>query len=114
MSHSSYTCQKRQNMPPMKVFISGATGVFGTRLVDELANRGHEPVGLVRDNDGAQLVKQHGGIPIKGDLFDVDSLTDAADNADVVVHAATSIPIKTKTDAEDWEQGVPERRRLSN
>jgi NAD(P)-dependent dehydrogenase (short-subunit alcohol dehydrogenase family) len=88
----------------MKVFITGATGVFGTRLVDELANRGHEPVGLVRDNDSAQLVEQHGGIPVKGDLFDVDSLADAAGNADAVVHAATSLPTKTKTEAEDWEQ----------
>lgn len=88
----------------MKVFITGATGVFGTRLVDELANRGHEPIGLVRDTDGAQLVEQHGGTPVKGDLFDVDSLVDAAGNADTVVHAATSLPTKTKTEAEDWEK----------
>lgn len=104
ISHSSYTRHGRQYTTAMKVFITGATGVFGTRLVDELANRGHEPVGLVRDNDGAQLVEQHGGIPVKGDLFDVDSLADAAGNADVVVHAATSLPTKTKTEAEDWEQ----------
>lgn len=88
----------------MKVFITGATGVLGKRLVAELANRGHDPVGLVRDDEGAQLVEQNGGRPIHGDLFDVDSLVDAADGADAVVHAATNLPTKTKTEAEDWEQ----------
>ena len=88
----------------MRVFITGSTGVFGKRLVAELANRGHEPIGLIRDDDGAQLVEQHGGTPVHGDLFDVESLVDAAGDADAVVHAATSLPTKTKTQAADWEQ----------
>jgi nucleoside-diphosphate-sugar epimerase len=88
----------------MKVFITGATGVLGKRLVAELANRGHDPIGLVRDEDGATLVEEHGGKPAHGDLFDVDSLSNAAENADVIVHAATNLPTKTKTEADDWKQ----------
>ena len=47
ISHSSYTQQRRQYSTAMRVFITGSTGVFGTRWVDELANRGHEPIGLI-------------------------------------------------------------------
>lgn len=87
----------------MKVFITGATGVLGKRIVTELRRRDHEPVGLVRDDAGRKVVEDCGGTPIEADLFDADSLTDAADGADAVVHAATSLPTKTKTSAEDWE-----------
>ena len=88
----------------MRVFITGATGVLGTRLVAELANRGHEPVGLVRDDDddGARTVERRGGTPAHGDLFDAGSLADTAGDADAVVHAATSTPTKPKPSAEDW------------
>lgn len=104
ISHSSYTPNNRQYTSAMKVFITGATGVLGKRLVSELADRGHEPIGLVRDEDGEQTVNQCGGRAVYGDLFDVESLVDAAGDADAVVHAATSLPTKTKTEAADWEQ----------
>lgn len=104
ISHSNYTRYSHQYSTAMKVFITGSTGVLGKHLVDVLADRGHAPVGLVRDDDGAQLVERHGGTPVQGDLFDVESLVDAADGADAVVHAATSLPTKTKTGAADWKQ----------
>ncbi|WP_439027087.1 NAD-dependent epimerase/dehydratase family protein [Haloarchaeobius sp. DT45] len=89
----------------MHVFVAGATGVLGRRLVDRLTDRGHTVTGLTRDDEGAAVVRQAGGTPARGDLLDADStyaaVTDA--NPDVVVHAATAIPVGSKTTAEDWE-----------
>lgn len=90
----------------MKVFITGATGVLGHRLVERLFDRGHEVVGLTRDDEGDDLVERRGGTPRRGDVLDQESLTAALGDADIVVHAATKIPTKTKPTADDWAQNA--------
>ncbi|WP_137287502.1 NAD-dependent epimerase/dehydratase family protein [Halorussus salinisoli] len=94
----------------MRVFIAGATGVLGHRLVAELADRGHEVVGLARDEPGDELVRARGGDPRRGDVLDRDSLREAATGADAVVHAATAIPTDQKPAPEDWERNDRVRR----
>lgn len=74
------------------VFIAGATGVLGRRLVRQLAGRGHRVIGLARSADKARQVREAGGEAAEADLFDADALARAADGADVVIHAATAIP----------------------
>ena len=86
----------------MRVFVTGATGVLGRRLVERLTDRGHGVVGLVRDDRGADLVEACGGTPRRGDVLDPDSLSGATEGADAVVHAATAIPTSTKPTEEDW------------
>lgn len=86
----------------MRVFIAGATGVLGRRLVGQFVGRGHEVVGLARDERGRRAVESLGGAAREGDIFDADSLARAAEGADVVVHAATSIPNKQRLRAEDF------------
>lgn len=76
----------------MKIFIAGATGVLGRRLVSMLAERGHHVVGLARTPEKAKLVRSLGGTPVEANLFDQASLAVAADGAEVVIHAATAIP----------------------
>ena len=71
----------------MKVFVAGATGVLGERLVEQFRLRGDEVVGLVRKQEGAQLVQSLGGDPRFADLFDADALARAAEGCEVVVHA---------------------------
>lgn len=88
----------------MQTFITGATGVLGRRIVDQLTDHGHQVTGLVRDDAGEAVVEASGGHPAKADLFDADALADAARGADVVIHAATSLPTQTKTDADDWAE----------
>lgn len=87
----------------MRVFVAGATGVLGRRLIERLADRVDEVVGLVRDEEGAELVEARGGIPRRGDVLDPGTLEGVVTDAEVVVHAATAIPTKTKPSAEDWE-----------
>ncbi len=77
----------------MKIFIAGATGVLERRLIQQFRAHDHSVVGLVRSQKGEQIVRSLGGESRWGNLFDVDALAYAADGADVVIHAATSIPV---------------------
>jgi len=88
----------------MQTFITGATGVLGRGIVDQLTERGHRVTGVVRDDAGEATVEASGGRPVRADLFDADALADAARGADVVIHAATSLPTKTKIAADDWAE----------
>ncbi|WP_436933529.1 NAD-dependent epimerase/dehydratase family protein [Halovenus marina] len=89
----------------MKVWIAGATGVLGHRLVDRFTDRGHQVVGLARDSDGAERIECHGGTARRGDVLDADSLEAAIDDdVDVLIHAATAIPDSTKPSDEEWER----------
>ncbi|WP_246998404.1 NAD-dependent epimerase/dehydratase family protein [Halosolutus gelatinilyticus] len=86
----------------MRIFIAGATGVIGRRLVERLADGGHEVVGLVRDDDGAALVEERGGTPRYGDVLNPDTLAPAMAGSDIVVAAQTALPVKDKPTDEDW------------
>lgn len=94
----------------MKAFIAGATGVLGKRLVTQFTEEGHEVIGLTRDDEGDRIVRERGGEPRHGDILDRDSLHDAVGSPDVVVHAATAIPVKVKVKKEDWRQNDRIRR----
>lgn len=94
----------------MRVFIAGATGVLGRALMRQLVARGHTALGLARSDENVRLIESLGGEGRVGDIFDADSLARAAEGADVVIHAATSIPTKTRTSAKDWETNDRIRR----
>ena len=87
----------------MNIFVAGATGVLGRRLVRQFSERGHQVTGLVRSRAGERLVESLGGTPRFADLFDSAALVHAAEGAEVVIHAATAIPLKARTRASDWE-----------
>lgn len=86
----------------MKVFIAGSTGVLGRRLVRQFLARGHSVLGLVRSEEGEEIVRSIGAEPCRADIFDPDSLRKVARGSDAVVHAATSIPLKVRLKASDW------------
>jgi nucleoside-diphosphate-sugar epimerase len=94
----------------MNVFIAGATGVLGRRIVRRLADRGHTATGLARDDRGAEGVRRAGGDPVIADLFDVDALTRSAAGADVVIHAATAIPTRNARRRSAWRMNDRVRR----
>ena len=94
----------------MRVFVAGATGVLGRRLVRQLVARDHAAVGLARTEEGERTVRACGGEPQRADLFDADSLTKAAEGCRVVVHAATAIPTKLRTNSGDWAMNDRIRR----
>lgn len=95
----------------MKIFIAGASGVLGRRLVRQFRERGHTVVGLVRSPKAETAVREAGGEPMHADLFDVESLARAAEGCDTVIHAATAIPTKQKTTPADWAMNDRIRRK---
>lgn len=94
----------------MKIFITGATGVLGRRLVKELVSRGHSVTGMARSPRGEDTVRFLGGVPSGADLFNSESLLPDIEGSDVIVHAATSIPVKMRLKPEDFTHNDRIRR----
>ncbi len=76
----------------MKIFLTGSTGVIGSRALPGLVQAGHDVTAVARTDEKAGLVEQLGGIPVRCDLFDAAAVRDAVDGHDVVVNLATHIP----------------------
>lgn len=74
----------------MKTLVTGATGLLGANVVQELESRGKEVRVLVRP--GAGLTALEGTKPefFQGDLTDVGKLRQAMKDCDAVVHAAAN------------------------
>jgi len=95
----------------MRVFIAGASGVLGRRLVRQFVARGHPVIGQIRSAKTESAVREAGGEPRHADLFDAESLAKAADGCDTVIHAATAIPTKQKPAPADWAMNDHIRRK---
>ena len=78
----------------MRIFIAGATGVLGVRLVPLLVAGGHVVAGMTRSPEKAGLLRGLGAEPVVCDVFDGDPLTRALAGfgPEVVFHQLTDLP----------------------
>ena len=78
----------------MRIFIAGASGVIGTRLVPLLVEQGHEVAGMTRSADKTDMVRQLGAEPVVCDVYDAARLTETvtAFAPDLVMHQLTDLP----------------------
>ena len=93
-----------------RVFIAGATGVLGRRLLAQFRSRGHVVVGLARSDANVRAIESLGAEARRADLFDAASVTRAAAECDVIIRAATAIPKRARTRRADWEANDRIRR----
>ena len=78
----------------MRIFVAGATGVIGVRLVPLLVTGGHTVAGMTRSPGQAGLLRELGAEPVICDVFDLAALTRtvAAFGPEVVFHQLTDLP----------------------
>ena len=77
----------------MRVFVAGASGAIGTRLVPQLVDRGHEVIGTSRSAEKAEQLRALGAEPVALDLLDRGAVRRAVLEAapDAIVHQATAL-----------------------
>lgn len=72
----------------MHVFVTGATGFIGSRIVSELIDAGHRVLGMARSDRGALKLEHAGAEVHRGTLEDVESIASGVAQADAVIHTA--------------------------
>jgi nucleoside-diphosphate-sugar epimerase len=78
----------------MKVFVAGATGVIGRRLVPLLRRGGHEVTGMIRSPEREGALGALGAEPAVADALDAAAVRRALQDCrpDAVIHQLTSLP----------------------
>jgi 2-alkyl-3-oxoalkanoate reductase len=89
----------------MRVFVAGATGAIGQRLLPQLIERGHEVVGTTRSPEKSGRLRALGAEAVVMDGLDPTSVKEAVARAkpEVVVHQMTALT--GFTDLRHFEDG---------
>ena len=77
----------------MRVFVTGASGAIGARLVPQLIEAGHEVIGTFMSPSSAARVRALGAKPVALDLLDARAVRRAVLGAEpeAIVHEATAL-----------------------
>jgi len=77
----------------MKVFVVGASGAIGSRLVPQLIDAGHQVIGTHRSPSSGERVRALGAKPVALDLLDAGAVHEAVREAepDGIIHEATAL-----------------------
>src|SRR5918999_5751964 len=77
----------------MRVFVAGASGAIGTRLVPQLVDRGHQVIGTSTSLERGEHIRALGAEPVGLDLLDPAAVRRTVLEAapDAIVHQATAL-----------------------
>jgi 2-alkyl-3-oxoalkanoate reductase len=77
----------------MRVMVVGASGAIGTRLMPQLAGRGHEVIGTFRSPGNGERVRALGARPVALDLLDPGAVrrTVLEIRPEAIIHQATAL-----------------------
>jgi 2-alkyl-3-oxoalkanoate reductase len=80
----------------MNVFVAGATGAIGARLVPMLVRAGHRVTGTTHQPARARRIQAAGASPVVMDGLDRTAVLEAVRqaNPDVIIHQLTAIPAR--------------------
>jgi nucleoside-diphosphate-sugar epimerase len=92
----------------VRIFLAGATGVIGVRLVPLLVRAGHTVAGMTRRQP--EVAERVGSEPVVCNVYDLEALQEAvaAFRPDVVMHQLTDLP----DDIEQIEAFLDANRRI--
>lgn len=78
----------------MRIFVAGASGLIGVRLVPLLTAAGHVVAGMTRSPEKAGTLEELGAEPVVVDVYDGPALTKAvqAFAPEIVFHQLTDLP----------------------
>ncbi len=76
----------------MRIFMTGATGVLGRPVLQQLVRSEYLVRGLAHSKANAELLRRWGAEPVAVDLFDTAALAEAVQGCQAVLHLATGIP----------------------
>jgi nucleoside-diphosphate-sugar epimerase len=96
----------------MRIFVAGATGAVGRRLVPRLVRAGHSVAGLTHTPSKAGFVRELGAEPVVADALDERSIRVAvvAAHPDVIVHELTDL--KGASDLRKFDAAFANSNRL--
>lgn len=97
---------------PKSIFLAGAGGAIGRRLVPLLLKAGHRVTGTTRRGDKADEIRALGAAPAVVDVFDAAALHDAVKMAapDVVIHQLTDLALLA--DPEKMQEALARNAKL--
>jgi 2-alkyl-3-oxoalkanoate reductase len=77
----------------MRVFVAGASGALGSRLVPQLIDAGHDVIGTYNSPTSAELLRTLGAKPVMLDLLDTRAVRKAMleNEPEAIVHQATAL-----------------------
>src|SRR6266516_511901 len=78
----------------MRIFVAGASGVIGMRLLPLLVAAGHDVAGMTRSPEKVDLLRELGAEPVVCDVYDAAALSQAliGFGPDAVMHQLTDLP----------------------
>jgi nucleoside-diphosphate-sugar epimerase len=96
----------------MRIFLAGASGAIGRRLVPLLLDAGHRVQGTTRSSTKAEALRAAGVEPVVVDVFDAEALSRALSAArpEIVIHQLTDLP--PGLDPSQMAEALPRNARI--